>query len=349
MSGAPFIAFAVTFLACSAVRAEESSRPEDATAAPANESSIEAAREAFRLGAASARAGRWDVALEAFERSHRLRPHPVTSYNLGYCERAIGHATRALRAFHRALAEHARGTDGRLSARLVDLANEYANEAESRVGRVRVAARTPDARIAIDGRPLESVSTLRGAHLLLAGTREAGAAERVPAAEFEVWVDPGVHVFVLERPGAPPSIQHRLSAAASTDVVAFDVAVRPSRLPSDRRSAGPKIDRGWAYLAFGVGAAALVAGSVAGYQAIRTRAELHEVCGPNEDQCPEIRKGTIDTLHRASDFSTVAFSVAAAGVATGTLLILFGGSDERRASRAGLGVGLSGIRLKGSF
>ena len=54
---------------------------------------VERAREAFRLGSTLARQGQWQDALSAYERSAELRPHAVTTYNIGYVERALGHLT----------------------------------------------------------------------------------------------------------------------------------------------------------------------------------------------------------------------------------------------------------------
>src|SRR5262245_61280524 len=45
------------------------------------------AREAFKLGAALAKQGQWVDALVAFQRSSDLKAHPITMYNVAYCER----------------------------------------------------------------------------------------------------------------------------------------------------------------------------------------------------------------------------------------------------------------------
>src|SRR5688572_29232364 len=73
------------------------------------------AREGFLLGTALAREGQWLDALAAFERSARLRAHPVTTYNLAYCERALGRYTRAQQLFNLALSEHAEKKGGVLT------------------------------------------------------------------------------------------------------------------------------------------------------------------------------------------------------------------------------------------
>src|SRR5882724_8403046 len=65
---------------------------------------VDEARQTFRLGVDFAKNGRWDDALAAFERSHRLRPHVVTLYNIGFCLNALGRFTAARRTLAEALA-----------------------------------------------------------------------------------------------------------------------------------------------------------------------------------------------------------------------------------------------------
>src|SRR5689334_11653313 len=49
------------------------------------------ARARFDEGAKLAEVGRYDDALSSFARSHALRPHAVTTYNMATCERALSH------------------------------------------------------------------------------------------------------------------------------------------------------------------------------------------------------------------------------------------------------------------
>ena len=84
-----------TLLVASNAYAQSSSPPSDSgtatsAAAPEESPQILQARDAFRLGSTLAKQGRWSDALAAFERSARLKEHPVTTYNLAYCARALG-------------------------------------------------------------------------------------------------------------------------------------------------------------------------------------------------------------------------------------------------------------------
>jgi Tfp pilus assembly protein PilF len=64
---------------------------------------VAGARTAFERGATLAQEGRWSDALTQFELSASLRPHATTTYNIGFCERALGHPTRAKKYFKEAL------------------------------------------------------------------------------------------------------------------------------------------------------------------------------------------------------------------------------------------------------
>src|SRR5262245_10995171 len=123
---------------------------------------VEQAREAFTLGTALAAQGQWVDALAAFERSSRLRPHPVTTYNLGYCERGLGHFTRARKFFDQALADHAAGRGGKLTEDLLREAQSYLAETDRRLVRAAVTLTPADATVSVDGRPLEVVERAKG-------------------------------------------------------------------------------------------------------------------------------------------------------------------------------------------
>ena len=91
--------------------ASPAARPESTPAAgPATNPAVTEARAAFQEGIALAKAERWALALQALERSDALHPHAITTYNIGFCERQLGHLTRARKLLAKSLADHrARG------------------------------------------------------------------------------------------------------------------------------------------------------------------------------------------------------------------------------------------------
>jgi hypothetical protein len=77
----------------------------DGAPSRANDPNVAQARDAFLLGADLAKGAQWAEALAAFERSASLHPHALTTYDIGVCERALGHYTRARDRFAAALVE----------------------------------------------------------------------------------------------------------------------------------------------------------------------------------------------------------------------------------------------------
>src|SRR5690606_9805599 len=115
---------------------------------------IARAREAFRDGATLVKRERWAEAMAAFERSVALKPHAVTLFNIGYCQRALGQYTRAHATFSRALAAHdasrSRGA-GELSESLLEETRGYLAELDGLFARATVTLTPPDVTLSVDG------------------------------------------------------------------------------------------------------------------------------------------------------------------------------------------------------
>ncbi len=192
-------------------------------ATPARADDASDAREAFRKGAELAKDGQWSAALAQFERSSKLRPHPGTTYNIGICERALGQYVRARRTLARALDQ--RATDGELPEATVAEIQKLRAEIDGLVGTLDVTLLPADARIAIDGQPLEPAPAAGGMPVVLAGTLPPGPGRPAPAPTFRVVLDPGHHVFVISREGFSDAVH-------AEDVRAHDA--RALRLELDR-------------------------------------------------------------------------------------------------------------------
>ncbi len=186
------------------------------------------AREAFLAGAAHVRAQKWAEALAAFERSASFKPHAVTSFNIGYCERALGHYTRAYDAFGRALAQR------ELSDSLAEETRGYLAEMDRLFVRASVSIAPADVAIAVDGRPLR----IDADGTAVAGIEAPGPGRPAPALRFVMRLNPGAHVITLTRkgfadavvarsfpPGAQPALDLRLERLpASLEITASEPA-----------------------------------------------------------------------------------------------------------------------------
>lgn len=155
------------------------------------------ARAAFREGALFVEQTEWASAVGAFERSLALRPHALTIYNIGVCQRFLGRYTLARETLRTSL-ERAAET-GELAELFVDSAKTYLAEMDEKLARVVVTVTPASTRVAVDGRPLAPSPGAPG--VFVAGIAQAGQGRTVGASRFEVLVDPRSTVFTFAMDG----------------------------------------------------------------------------------------------------------------------------------------------------
>lgn len=168
----------------------------------------DAARADFVQGVELVKATNWAGALEAFERSSAKKPHPVTTYNIGLCRRALGQYLLAKRAFDEALAKNALGGGALLPTATAEDARAIVSEIDKSLVQIDVDLAPGSATVTVDSRPLE-----REGDRYLGGTLPPGPAEPVAFsavagghARFTVTVDPGAHVLTFTAPGHTESV-----------------------------------------------------------------------------------------------------------------------------------------------
>jgi hypothetical protein len=187
-----------------------------ARAAPAHaddaEANLEKARQLFTEGTERVKNAEWSPALASFEQSAALKPHAITTYNIGACQRAIGSYTRARATFAAALARHE--TTRELPDSLATAAKGFIDEIDRLIAHAKVKIAPADARIAVDGAPLTPDPS--GGGRLIAGLAAPGPGQPPPSASFELLLDPGVHVIVLSRKGFSDIVLNRTLAPSST-------------------------------------------------------------------------------------------------------------------------------------
>jgi hypothetical protein len=177
----------------------------------------DAARADFLQGVELVRSTNWAGALEAFERSSAKKTHPVTTYNIGLCRRALGQYVLAKRAFDDALAKNALGGGALLPTANAEDARAIAAEIDKSLVHVDVDLAPGAATVTVDSRPLER----EGDHYV-GGTLAPGPGEPVAFsavseghARFTVTLDPGAHVLTFAAPGHTESVYRESFAAAS--------------------------------------------------------------------------------------------------------------------------------------
>jgi len=197
--------------------AADPARADDADAA-------QVAKTAFAQGTAFVRSAQWAEALGAFERAESARHHPVTLFNIGACERALGRYTRARLTLERAL-EGAATNDGQLPASLAQDARAYLAEIDAIAVHLALAVWPPGVRITVDGRPLDP----HGAELS-AGVLPAGPGAPLPGPKVMIVLEPGAHVLVLSRAGFADAVLRRSYSAGERPAENIVMSLLPASL-----------------------------------------------------------------------------------------------------------------------
>lgn len=311
-------------------------------ASPALAEDVAGARTAFEKGAALANEGRWSDALAQFEASAALRPHATTSYNIGFCERALGHPTRARKFFAQALARDAATAGSELTTELRNATKKFFEEATTQVAMPEITVVPADVIITVDGRPLEVADTAPDGERMLAGTRPAGPGEKLQKPTFILEVDAGSHEIVIAGPDGRTKVAHEYFPPQSAKKVRLEL---PPPAPPPRVIIEPNTSRRtWGFVIGGVGLAAVGVGSYFGLRASSTWNQAKDAC-PGLTGCPDNRGNELASDARTfANLSTIAFTAGAVALVGGTILVLTSPSPRSQVS-----VGLASVSFSASF
>jgi len=209
------------------------------TAPPASAESrdLDQARQLYKDGLELVRNARWAEALAAFNGSFALRPHALTLYNIGACERALGRYSRALAALKAAVA---RAGDDQLSPAAIEDTNQYIAELTKILAHLVLSIEPRDAALTVDGGPLVSV-TENGQRFYVAGRKPPGLGEPLAEARAEVLLDPGAHVFTVSRRGFADCVINRTFAPGSRQVLLLNLDRLPGTLRISANQAGAAV------------------------------------------------------------------------------------------------------------
>ena len=296
--------------------------------APAEDTATSQARALFTEGTEDANRGDWSQALPAFERSEALRPHAVTTYNIGFCERALGRTMRARKMLGKALAENAAHGGVELPDDLSASARTYLAELERRIARAVVSVSPADSAITVDGAPLERGTTDGPRPVLWAGTRDPGPGEPPPASTFELELDPGSHVLVASRDGYGNEVTTRTFEAGAETALTLTLSVpapAPAPAPASASAFAPAStpppaapSRLPLTLAIVVGGAGLATGAIAGSIALAQRQKLSSDCPTFS--CSGSGATDLSRADTAADVATAGFIVGGIGAATALVI-----------------------------
>lgn len=197
-------------------------------------------REEFRAGAKLIEESEWAAALAAFERSRALRDHPVTTYNIGVCQRFLGRYTLAERTLMQSL-EKGPDEKNELPQMFRQQAEGYLAEIRKKLAHVTVKLTPPRAATAFDGRPLVPAGS--GSELV-AGVAPPGEAKSIGAASFVVIADPGAHVLTFQLEGHDTIEVRRDLKPGATEEISVSLTEQNAELQidADRSRAVVRVD-----------------------------------------------------------------------------------------------------------
>jgi hypothetical protein len=301
-----------------------------ATRVCADDAAIVRAREAFESGARLASEGRWKDALALFSLSSSLRPHAMTTYNIAFCERALGRATRARQFFTRALAEDDARDQAELTADFRAAIARYLVELESEIVRIRVELVPAIARVAIDGRPLELAPPVKGVPLVFAGTAEPGPPGSAPSTPFWADVDAGPHEVVVSWGASTSRVFHVSIEREAGRTLTLEAPV--VHAPDD----GKLATRGVLGLGLaGAGVAAIGVGVGFAFAASASWRDAKAAC-PDRTACPDDHGSELSARAQVRAHVATALFVAG-GAATLSGLVLYFTSRRHTATIGGAG------------
>jgi hypothetical protein len=295
-----------------------------------------AARAAASQGADAEDAGNWAEAIELFTRAEALVHAPPHLLHIARAEAKRGRLVAAHEAYLKVTREELGGAAPRAFVEAQSAANEELSALTSRIPMLKITLAGGTGSVTIDNAPISDA---------LVG--------------IEFPIDPGHHELSARgkgRKSVPVSIdlaegKHeavRLVLEPSNEAAPAPIptsdATPPTTAAPEHRSNAP------AYIAWGVGAAGIVAGTAMMLVNHGKREDANALC-PNGN-CPMSKRSTIDELDASADqaatLSWIGYGVGVAGLGVGTVLFLMN-RGEPSGPRAGVrpwfatnGAGVSG-------
>ena len=337
-----------------------------------------AARSLALEGLKLADAGRCDEAIEKLARAEKLHHAPVVLGRLGECQVARGQLVEGTETLRRVLREAVPANPPAVLVKARERAQAVLDRAKGRIGTLNIVLKggpTGNAGVLVnvDGEPMNLAllevdrPTDPGFHVVEAGAPgylSTSARVGLTAGDRQ-----SVVIHLEPDPNAAPVVQPESSATETapspsapdgSPAAASPPSEGPLRADAAETSALDEPDYTAAYVAWGVGAAGVVVGSVLGLVAISGKNDLEAECDGN--LCPESSRDRLDSARSAGTAATISFAVGGLGLGLGTFLYFNAApSNSERAARratqqasapswsASAWVGLGRVGVSGEF
>jgi len=236
--------FVLLCCATSLSRAARADEPPSKADADARERS----RVAFRKGVAQLRAQDWAAARSSFEAALALYPHPSILLNLGIARLRTDEPVLAEQDLVRFLSEDVGASADELAS-----AREALAEARTKIGTLRVVVSPASARVAIDGKAVETVR------------RADPGAKRGQEVVAEARAKPGFHAVAVDAEGFTSERREVQVVARGEAVVTIALVRVDIDRPLPETGPRPRTIVGWSLA--GLAGAALITGGITALRA----------------------------------------------------------------------------------
>ena len=202
------------------------------------------ARAAYVRGTQFVEKAQWVSALASFEEAASIRQHALTTYNIGACEQALGHYTRARARLLSALGQNQAAAGAELPPAYADAARRFLDDIERLLVTLHVRVSPADASIAVDGHPVAQSEDASSPATYYAGVSDAAGGAPIPATSFTLRVDPGARLFTVARRGYTDYTVTSTFAPGSTQdvVIALDTLPATLAVSADAEGAVVTVD-----------------------------------------------------------------------------------------------------------
>jgi hypothetical protein len=299
-----------------------------------NSADTAAARTFAVDGLRLADAGKCGEAIDKLARAEKLHHAPIVLSRLGECQVTQGKIVDGTENLRKVLREPLPSNPPPALIKARERAQTVLDSAKPKIAMLTISvkgAKESNATVTVDGQAMQTVlldserPTDPGEHVveatapgfLKASSRVTVGAGDKQAVTLELQADPNAVA-----PSPPPASTSTLAPSHGTSGRAGEsVSLTP----------GPP-SRSAAYVAWAVGASALVVGGGFGVIALKDKGDLADKCKP-ADNCPPSAQSTIDNGKLAGNVATIGFIVGGVGIALGTVFYF---TASPRATSTGL-------------
>jgi len=252
---------------------------------------------------------------------------PTLSLGLARTQAKLGHVVAAQENYNKIIREWGNNPNPPPAFKdALEAAKNEVGAVSAKVASVTLTVEGPTAPVVtIDGQtvPVAALGLKRpvdpGSHKVSATADGYNAAETT----FSV-AEGGTAAATLKMEKAPPG-----AVAAGAGGAAGGTATEPG---ADTGTGKGSMNKTLAFVAFGVGGAGLVVGSITGLLALGKAGDLKDKCP--DKSCPATEQDNVDSYKSMGTISTVGFVVAGVGGAAGLILLLTAPKDSASGNAA---------------